>query len=87
LADAGLTSTSAFPGAPQITLNPSAGFLTKFHPKLYTIDSTIFLGEIITSIAEFEPELALENCRAILTRAAMFTLRGRREHCGLFVEK
>jgi hypothetical protein len=56
---AGLTTTSAFPGAPQITLNPSAGFLTKFHPKLYTIDSTIFLGEIITSIAEFEPELAL----------------------------
>jgi hypothetical protein len=54
---AGLTSTSQFPDGPNITLNPTAGFVTKFHPKLYTIESTIFLGAAITNIAEFEPVL------------------------------
>jgi len=56
---AGLTATGLFPGANPITVNPSAGFLTKLHPKLYTIDSTVFLGAAITNIAEFEPYLTL----------------------------
>ena len=43
------------------TLNPTAGFLTKFHPKLYTIDSSIFLGAAISSIAEFEPTLSIPD--------------------------
>jgi hypothetical protein len=58
---AGITSTGVFPGATPITLNPTAGFLTKFHPKLYTIDSSIFLGAAITSIAEFEPTLTIPD--------------------------
>jgi hypothetical protein len=58
---AGITSTGVFPGATPIPLNPTAGFLTKFHPKLYTIDSSIFLGAAITSIAEFEPELSIPD--------------------------
>jgi Beta-propeller repeat len=53
---AGITSTSQFPDGPNIALNPTAGFVTKFHPKLYTIESTIFLGAGITSIAEYEAE-------------------------------
>ena len=56
---AGLTSTSAFPGAPAIALNPTAGFLTEFDPKLETIESTKFLGASITNIALFTPELTL----------------------------
>jgi len=58
---AGVTTTGVFPGATPITLNPTAGFLTKFHPKLYTIDSSIFLGAAISSIAEFEPTLAIPD--------------------------
>jgi hypothetical protein len=58
---AGVTSTGVFPGATPITLNPTAGFLTKFHPKLYTIDSSIFLGAAISSIAEFEPTLSIPD--------------------------
>jgi Beta-propeller repeat len=51
----GITSTSIFPGAPAVPLNPSAGFLTKFHPELKTIDSTILLGADITNIALYTP--------------------------------
>jgi Beta-propeller repeat len=58
---AGVTSTGVFPGTTPITLNPTAGFLTKFHPKLYTIDSSIFLGASITGIAEFEPTLSIPD--------------------------
>jgi hypothetical protein len=58
---AGVTTTGVFPGATPITLNPTAGFLTKFHPKLYTIDSSIFLGAAISSIAEFEPTLSIPD--------------------------
>lgn len=58
---AGVTTTGIFPGATPITLNPTAGFLTKFHPKLYTIDSSIFLGAAIASIAEFEPTLSIAD--------------------------
>jgi hypothetical protein len=53
---AGLSATGLFPGANPINVNPSAGFLTKLHPKLYTIDSAIFLGAAVTSIVEFEPD-------------------------------
>jgi Beta-propeller repeat len=58
---AGVTTTGVFPGATPITLNPTAGFLTKFHPKLYTIDSSIFLGAAISSIAEFEQTLDIPD--------------------------
>jgi hypothetical protein len=43
------------PGVSAIALNPTAGFVTKFHPKLYTIESTTFLGAAMTNIAESEP--------------------------------
>jgi hypothetical protein len=56
---AGLTSTSIFPGAPAVPLNPTAGFFTKFHPELKTIDSTTLLGADITNIAVFTPLLEL----------------------------
>jgi len=51
----GLTSTSLIQDAPPITLNPTAGFVTKFHPKLYTVESTTLLGASVTNIAEWEP--------------------------------
>ena len=51
----GITSTSIFPGAPAVPLNPSAGFLTMFHHELKTIDSTILLGADITNIALYTP--------------------------------
>jgi hypothetical protein len=48
---AGDTSTSyGFPLAPQMALNPTAGFLTKFSPDLHTVRSTTFLGALITGI-------------------------------------
>jgi hypothetical protein len=43
------------PGVSAIALNPTAGFVTKFHPKLYTIESTTFLVAAMTNIAESEP--------------------------------
>jgi hypothetical protein len=51
----GTTSTGILPGVSPIVLNPTAGFVTKFHPKLYTIESTTFLGAAMTNIAESEP--------------------------------
>jgi hypothetical protein len=51
----GLTSTSLIQDAPPIVLNPTAGFVTKFHPKLYTVESTTLLGASVTNIAEWEP--------------------------------
>jgi hypothetical protein len=56
---AGLTSTSIFPGAPAVPLNPTGGFFTIFHPKLKTIVSTTLLGAAITNIAVFTPQLEL----------------------------
>jgi hypothetical protein len=48
---AGDTATSyGFPLAPQMALNPTAGFLTKFSPDLHTVESTTFLGALITGI-------------------------------------
>jgi hypothetical protein len=48
---AGDTSTSyGFPLAPQMALNPTAGFVTKFSPDLHTVRSTTFLGALITGI-------------------------------------
>jgi len=48
---AGDTATSyGFPLAPQMALNPTAGFLTKFSPDLHTVRSTTFLGALITGI-------------------------------------
>ena len=48
---AGDTSTSyGFPLAPQMALNPTASFLTKFSPDLHTVRSTTFLGALITGI-------------------------------------
>jgi Beta-propeller repeat len=51
----GTTSTGHIPGVTAIALNPTAGFVTKFHPKLYTIESSTFLGAAMTNIAESEP--------------------------------
>jgi len=47
---AGYTSATSFPGAPPITPNPYAGFLTKFTPQLSAIKYTTFLGAGIEGI-------------------------------------
>ena len=53
---AGETSTSnMFPMAPQIALNPTAGFLTKFTPSLSAVDSTTFLGASISAVVARQP--------------------------------
>jgi len=53
---AGDTSTSSgFPLAPQMALNPTAGFLTKFSPNLHTVESTTFLGTMITGVVARQP--------------------------------
>ena len=51
----GDTSTSIFPGAPKITLNPSAGFLTKMSSTLQFLKSTTFLGASITNVVVSKP--------------------------------
>jgi Beta-propeller repeat len=53
---AGFTEISnMFPMAPQIALNPSAGFLTKFSSNLHTVESTTFLGYTINSVVARQP--------------------------------
>ena len=51
----GITSTSNFPGAPKITLNPSAGFLTKMSSTLQFLESTTFLGASINNVVVQKP--------------------------------
>jgi Beta-propeller repeat len=51
----GSTSTSVFPGAPKITLNPSAGFLTKMSSTLQFLKSTTFLGASISNVVVQKP--------------------------------
>jgi hypothetical protein len=58
---AGSTTTGAFPGAPSTTVNPSAGFLTKFGPKLEGLKSTTFLGASIGGITVFTPGTTSNN--------------------------
>jgi hypothetical protein len=58
---AGSTTTGAFPGAPSTTVNPSAGFLTEFGPKLEALKSTTFLGASIGGIALFTPGTTSNN--------------------------
>jgi hypothetical protein len=50
----GDTMTGFFPDAPAITVNPSAGFLVKFRPKLETLEFAIYLGAAIENIAILE---------------------------------
>ena len=51
----GTTTTGLFPGVPAMTLNPSAGFLTKLHPKLMTMAYTTFLGADMYGIDVTDP--------------------------------
>jgi Beta-propeller repeat len=51
----GSTSTSIFPGAPKIALNPTAGFLTKMSSTLQFLKSTTFLGASITNVVVQKP--------------------------------
>jgi hypothetical protein len=51
----GDTSTSIFPGAPKIALNPTAGFLTKMSSTLQFLESTTFLGASITNVVVAKP--------------------------------
>jgi Beta-propeller repeat len=48
---AGWTSSTTFPGAPAITPNPAAGFLSKLTPQLNALEYTTFLGAGINGIA------------------------------------
>jgi hypothetical protein len=52
---AGMTSSTNFPGAPAITPNPTAGFLSKLTPQLNTLDYTTFLGAQISGVAVLHP--------------------------------
>jgi Beta-propeller repeat len=52
---AGATTTSAFPDAPNIALNPSAGFVTKFGNTLQFLQSTTFLGATISNVVVTQP--------------------------------
>ena len=48
---AGNTSSSAFPGAPALTPNPTAGWVSKLEPQLNALDYTTLLGASINGIA------------------------------------
>jgi Beta-propeller repeat len=58
---AGYTTTGAFPGAPSTKVNPSAGFLTAFGPKLEGLKSTTFLGAVINGVTVFTPGTTSNN--------------------------
>jgi hypothetical protein len=51
----GTTTTGLFPDVPVTTVNPSAGFLTKLHPKLMTMAYTTFLGADVYGIDVTDP--------------------------------
>jgi len=51
----GTTTTGLFPDVPVTTVNPSAGFLTKLHPKLMTMAYTTFLGADVYGINVTDP--------------------------------
>jgi hypothetical protein len=46
----GTTTTGLFPGVSDTTVNPTAGFLVKLHPKLMTLAYTTFLGADVYGI-------------------------------------
>ena len=54
----GTTTTGLFPDVPVTTVNPSAGFLTKLHPKLMTMAYTTFLGADVYGIDVSDPASA-----------------------------
>jgi hypothetical protein len=58
---AGVTNTGAFPGAPETKVNPSAGFLTEFGPKLEGLKSTTLLGATINGVTVFTPGTSSNN--------------------------
>jgi hypothetical protein len=51
----GATSSSAFPGAPVLKPNPTAGFVTRLWPTLSGVQYTTLLGATINGIALFYP--------------------------------
>jgi hypothetical protein len=73
---AGDTSTSAFPGAPNITLNPSAGFVTKFSNTLQFVKSTTFLGATISNVVVTEP-VSRFGIISVLTPTTIYTAGAR----------
>lgn len=58
---AGWTNSGDFPGVPLTSINPSAGFLTQFGPKLEGLKSTNFLGAAINGITIFSPVATTNN--------------------------
>ncbi len=51
----GTTTAGLFPDVPVTTVKPSAGFLTKLHPKLMTMAYTTFLGADVYGIDITDP--------------------------------
>jgi hypothetical protein len=51
----GTTTTGLFPGVTGTTVKPSAGFLSKLHPKLMTMAYTTFLGADVYGIDVSDP--------------------------------
>jgi hypothetical protein len=47
----GATSSAAFPGAPALKPNPTAGYVTRLFPELNGINDTTLLGATINSVA------------------------------------
>jgi hypothetical protein len=73
---AGDTSTSAFPDAPNIALNPSAGFVTKFGNTLQFLQSTTFLGATISNVVVTEPTSRF-GIISVLTPTTIYTAGAR----------
>jgi len=73
---AGDTSTSAFPGAPNIALNPSAGFVAKFGNTLQFFKSTTFLGATISNVVVTEPTSRF-GILSVLTPTTIYTAGAR----------
>ena len=65
----GYTSSTTLPGAPAITPNPTAGFVTKFARFLTGIDYTQFLGAQINGFAVTQPA----RFPSILNRPILYT--------------
>ncbi|HTZ56984.1 MAG TPA: SBBP repeat-containing protein [Acidobacteriaceae bacterium] len=64
---AGFTNSGSFPGVSVTSVNPSAGFLTQFGPKLEGLKSTNFLGAAINGITIFSPPATNLTPASVLT--------------------
>ncbi len=83
----GRTSSTTFPGAPAITPNPTAGFVSKLTPQLTALDYTTFLGAAVNGIALAPVGLVYVNSAQIYTAGYRYTGGLQNQNLDAFVVK